>query len=368
MINSREGSVHEIFYCDDTIQEILVEMGQTVEKAINYRFMTGTVQEGDRVILNTTALDLGLGSGGWHFVMSILTPPKAVVNTKKHIMKLRYTPFQLATGSCEEQGSPFYGLMKDACSLEGMPVLVGELHSMLPIVATYIKQKNRDIRLVYIMTDKAALPLAFSHHVRTLKKICFLAGTITIGQAFGGDLEAINIYSGLVAAKKIFQADLAIVCMGPGITGTSTMLGFTGMEQTEILHATASLEGIPVLIPRISSSDQRARHQGLSHHTRSVLKHTLISVHIPILEEFRPDDLGLHHWHLGEQSWVGDLRTVLTHYPEPIQTMGKSLDQDPLFFHSVALAADFGLFLTMVSNDPYSPEDLSRKWEAWTSF
>ena len=80
-------------------------------------------------------------------------------------------------------------------------------------------------RLVYLMSDGAALPLGFSQTVTALKQEGLLAATITFGHAFGGDLEAVNIYSALLAAKHVVQADLAVVLMGPGVVGTGTTLG-----------------------------------------------------------------------------------------------------------------------------------------------
>jgi hypothetical protein len=367
MISKRKGKVLEIIYDDEDIQEIIVNLQTTRAKAINFRRITGSVMEGDIVILNTTAVELNLGTGGWHFVMNIPGGSDTMGETRQHIMKLRYTPFQLATGSCEEQGSPYHDSLKNACSIDGMPVLVGELHSMLPIAATYIKQKSTKTRLVYIMTDKAALPLYLSRNVRLLKRKGFLDGTISVGQSFGGDLEAVNIYSGLVAARTIMKADLVIVCMGPGITGTATQLGFSGMDQTEVLHAAFTLGGIPVLIPRISFMEQRRRHYGLSHHTRTVLDHTLAAVHLPILEQFKAYCApGIHHWHFGNIDRVKNLKNLLQQYPEPILTMGRTMEEDPYFFHSVALAADFGLFLTTGASDLNDAVNLSHKWRAWT--
>src|SRR5690606_4182036 len=78
--------------------------------AVCFPQLTGPVAAGHRVLLNTTAVDLGLGSGGFHFVMARLdegeagTPPEGVGGGTGargrnpmggHIMKLRYTPLQV---------------------------------------------------------------------------------------------------------------------------------------------------------------------------------------------------------------------------------------------------------------------------------
>ena len=48
-------------------------------------------------------------------------------------------------------------------------------------------------RVVYVMSDQGALPMAFSRSVAELRA-SGLAGTVTVGQAFGGDLEAVTLH------------------------------------------------------------------------------------------------------------------------------------------------------------------------------
>ena len=163
-----------------------------------------------------------------------------------------------------------------------MPVVVGTLHSMLtPFVASY-KRHNPNKKLVYIMTDGAALPIYLSKNVQNLKEKNLIDNTITIGNAFGGDYECINIYTALITAKEILNADAVFVSMGPGIAGTGTKYGFTGIEQGPILDAVKKLGGMPIAIPRISFADKRDRHNGISHHSMTVFKEIVnVSVNIP---------------------------------------------------------------------------------------
>jgi hypothetical protein len=347
MIHIQEGTVTHVLEESEQIQIIEVEHEQTTEKGINYPFLTGVVKEGDRVLINTTAVDLDLGTGGYHFVLYRFKENDTEGSTTGHIMKLNYTPLQFATRTCEEQTSPFHELLNRTSSIEGMPVMIGGLHSMLPISVTYLKYQFSGIRIAYIMTDKAALPIALSNHVRVLKKLRWLEATITIGQAFGGDLEAVNIYTALLAAKHIVKADLAIILMGPGLIGTGTKLGFSGMEQVENVHAVHSLGGVPILIPRLSQKDERKRHQGISHHTQSVLSHLLVPVHLPLLESAVEEQdannlLQKQLLHLFKQPHH-HLSDILANYPVSIHTMGRSIDQDPLFFQSVAIAAEYAI-------------------------
>jgi hypothetical protein len=62
------------------------------------------------------------------------------------------------------------------------------------------------------------------------------------------------------------------VAMGPGIVGTNTRLGFSGMEVGGILDAAAALDGQPIACLRVSFADHRSRHVGLSHHSRTALR------------------------------------------------------------------------------------------------
>ncbi len=51
-----------------------------------------------------------------------------------------------------------------------MPVLIGELHSMLLPAIFNIKRKNPKLKVSYIMTDGGALPANFSRNVNLLKQ------------------------------------------------------------------------------------------------------------------------------------------------------------------------------------------------------
>jgi hypothetical protein len=251
MIAFKQAMVKSIKKSRNGVQEILVDCGDggdigytgggSGQKAICYTAMIGRVEPGDNVIINTTAVDLGLGTGGYHFVVWNLSRVpddglEVAKQTPGHIMKLRYTPLQLKCLSVEEEDSPFHDTLKDKTSIDKMPVIIGTLHSQLPAIAATAKEIKQDIRIAYIMTDGAALPIAFSNIVAELKDKGLLDATITTGHAFGGDFEALNIYSGLAAAKYAAKADIAIVCMGPGIVGTNTLLGFTGIEQLSLIH------------------------------------------------------------------------------------------------------------------------------------
>src|SRR5438309_6658072 len=70
--------------------------------AISYPALTGPIRVGDEVLLNTTAVDLGLGTGGFHFVVSVTGSPRAQAEPPGRVMKARYTPLQTAVHAIEE--------------------------------------------------------------------------------------------------------------------------------------------------------------------------------------------------------------------------------------------------------------------------
>ena len=271
-------------------------------KAIAYPSLLAVVPSvGHRVLLNTTAVDLGLGSGGYHFVIAVSpevdkpvrqardtelgqaagdpgdagprgVAEEVVPRPSGHIMKLRYTPFQFACLAAEEAGGAAHEGLGEFAGLGGTPVVCCELHSQVPAVAAGAAQiTGGRARVTYVMTDGGALPAAFSRLTREMRAAGLVHRVITCGQAFGGDLEAINIYSALASARILGDSDVIITGMGPGLAGTGTPLGFSGVEQGQALNAAASLGGLPVAVPRLSFADPRGRHYGVSHHTSSVL-------------------------------------------------------------------------------------------------
>lgn len=246
--------------------------------AWSFPVLCGSVSPGDLVLLNTAAVELGLGTGGRDFVVAVLSRPLLESDPAGHLLKLRYTPCQSPILAVEAPESPHHEAISRFESLGGTPVVCMELHSQLPAVCASAAREfqNRGFsvvpRIVYVMTDGAALPLALSRLVPELRARGLLSASITAGQSFGGDYEAINLYSALAAASVVGQADLIVVGQGPGNAGTGTPLGFSGIDQGLAVNAAASLGGLPILVPRISFADTRARHVGLSHHTRTILR------------------------------------------------------------------------------------------------
>jgi hypothetical protein len=322
-------------YATSTVTEVLQERPGLVRvrladgsRAYAVTQLTGPVGVGDDVVVNTTAVDRGLGTGGWHVVHWNLTRPPFREDGPGHLMKLRYTSVQADTGAGEEHDPD---LPDD---LGGTPVVVVGLHSQVPVVAAAIRRDAPTARVAYVMTDGGALPLAMSDVVAQLRARDLLSGTVTAGHAFGGDVEALNVPSGLALAKHRLDADVIIVGMGPGVAGTGSRLGFTGLEVAPALDAADWLGGRPIACLRCSDADGRERHRGVSHHSRTVLDAVRSVIDVAAPSEIEPTD-ARHRWHHVEP---GDVAGLLAAHDLPVRSMGRGIDDDPVFFRAAASA------------------------------
>lgn len=348
MIRIRRGIVLEVEIRRPGVAGLLVEVEGEKEPAIAYTSLIGPVRPGDRVVLNTGAVALGLGTGGVHFVIAVegvedVDPPAH----GGHAMKLRYTPMQHAVAPVEETHRAALDAFE---GLEGFPVVVASLHSALVPAAVAVRVVRPDARLAYVMTEGGALPIAFSDTVAALRDAGLLATTITCGQAFGGDLEAVNRFSALAAARAVAQADVVVVSAGPGNLGTGSRLGYASIEAGETANAVAALGGRPIVAPRVSFADERERHRGISHHTLTALRvATLVGTEIalpPLAAERRDlierqlEELHLLEIHRLVDVEVGDdVEAALRSPPVPLVSMGRSFEDDPDYFRSAAAAA-----------------------------
>lgn len=336
-------------YEDENITKVEIEIEGTTSKAINYNKITGKINSGDIVIVNTTAIKLSLGTGGYHFVIFNFANQSKEHSDEGHIIKLRYTPLQLKCLTTEEQNSQYHDKINSFKDLNKSIVAVGTLHSMLAPIAATIKWLRPQLKVNYIMTDGGALPIFFSDTVRILKDKGIIDNTITIGHSFGGDYECVNIYTGLITAKEVLNSDVTIVTMGPGIVGTNTKYGFSGIEQGYILDAVNNLKGVGFAIPRISFSDNRNRHKGISHHTITNLCEITCTSSIlilPILENKKLDYIKsqvksakLDNKHKIMYEEGKDVKKALDYYKLEISTMGRNFQKDKDYFISLGAVA-----------------------------
>jgi Protein of unknown function (DUF3866) len=302
--------------------------------------LLGEMREGDEVVVNAAALDLRLGSGGFDVVHVNLTRGLGGgVDGDAHVMKLNYTSLQHPVEPVEsmphlEPGGE--GAGASTAAREGIPVGVLPLHGHLAPAAWAASQARPGIRVGYVQTAGGALPGSLSRDVAELRERNLLCGHITAAPSYGGEHEALSTVGALDAAATALGWDAVLVGPGPGIIGSDTDLGHGGMAALDSAHGSLSLR-LPTLIsPRLSSGDPRERHRGLSHHTATVLELLLAPVTVAIPEgatdlssQIDAASPGRHRLKPAPVDLDGYAGSGL-----PASTMGRRLQDDPLFFEA----------------------------------
>jgi hypothetical protein len=360
MITWRNGTVSGIRREWPGAVELDVSVNGAVVRALAYPALTGSPQPGDRVLINTAALDLGLGTGGYALVVAVPDRLPPDLPRAGHLVKARYTPLQATVLGADEQGSPHHDVLRDADDIDGMPVVVADLHSALPAVLAGVfdpamrtrgdsSPAREPARVVYVMQDGGALPAWFSRTCATLKDAGWLAATVTTGQSFGGDLETVTVHTGLLAARHVLGADIAVVAQGPGNLGTGTRWGFSGVAAGEAINAVAALGGQPVASLRVSDADPRMRHRGISHHSLTAYGRVALAradVVVPALDgafgdfgvQIAAQSAPLAARHQIVAVAVDGLEAALRACPAALSTMGRGLDEDLAYFLTAAAA------------------------------
>ena len=317
---------------------LVVEVDGRERRAWADEGLLGEMREGDEVVVNAAALDLGLGSGGFDVVHVNLTRGLGGgAEGDAHVMKLNYTSLQHpvdpveATSDVDGPKSPDI----EHFSARQPAVAVLPLHGHLAPAAWAAAQTWPGKRVGYVQTAGGALPGSLSRDVATLREQGLLAGHITAAPAYGGEHEALSTVGALDAAAALGW-DAVLVGPGPGIIGSDTEFGHGGMEALNSAHAALSLKLPTILSPRLSSGDPRERHRGLSHHTATVLDLLLAPVTVAIPEgapdlaaEISGASLGLHRAEPVAVDLDGYASSGL-----PTKTMGRGIRDDPLFFEA----------------------------------
>jgi hypothetical protein len=304
--------------------------------------LLGEMREGDEVVVNVEALDLGLGSGGFDIVHVNLTrgleSPGAA---DEHVIKLNYTslqhpvdPIELPVRLIPDIGG------KGAPEPRKGSVLVLPLHGHLAPAAWALSEVSPGIRVGYVQTGGGALPGSLSRDVAGLRERNLLCGHITAAPAYGGEHEAISVVGALDAAARKLEWDAIIAGPGPGIIGSDSRLGHGGMAALDTAHASLAL-GLPTLLsPRLSSADPRERHHPVSHHTLTVMQLLLGKVEVPVPAS-EPVPIAVLAAAAGWRHRLHEAPVDLEGYQAsglPARTMGRTLAEDPLFF-AAALAS-----------------------------
>ncbi len=312
MLTLRRGSVTAVVES----LERLVRLEVDGVPCIAYPRLTGPVEPGDEVVVNTQARELGLGSGGFDILHVNLTRGLGLRSEPgAHVVKLPYTPAQLAAGHAEERAVL-------AETLGGRPVVCCSLHSQIAPVCAGL---GEGLRVAYLQLPGGALPVSLSDTVRALVARGLLATTVAVGACVDGDVACVSTASALAwAAGEGYDA---IVCaIGPGIVGTGSPLGHGGLAAAEAANAASALGGSAILVARVSDADERDRHRGVSHHTRSALRLCLgrVSVAWPA-GLAAPEGLGAVE-EVDVAGWEEAAGSL------PLEHMGRGPAKDPWFF------------------------------------
>ena len=175
--------------------------------------LLGEMREGDEVVVNVAALELGLGSGGFDVVHVNLTrglDAGAAGRRGEHVMKLNYTslqhpvePVEATDGDGLRRLSPPMGAKVAASPA----VLVLPLHGHLAPAAWALAQggatrtgRRRRHGSATCRPAAGRCRGRCSRDVAELRERGLLAGHITAAPAYGGEHEAISVAGALDAA------------------------------------------------------------------------------------------------------------------------------------------------------------------------
>ena len=296
-----------------TVTAVLEERDELVRLEVDevacvaYPRLTGPVEVGDDVVVNEQARLLGLGSGGFDVLYANLTRGLGLpVEQGAHVMKLPYTPGQLALRHVEEADE------LDA-ALDGLPVVLCTLHSqVVPVCAALA-----GVRVAYVQVPGGALPVSLSDAVRALKERGLIETAVAVAPCLDGDVECATSAAAL-AWSKARGLDAVVCAVGPGIVGTGSRLGHGALALADAANVASALGGRPVLAVRMSGADARERHRGVSHHSRAVLDLCLGVVTVP------PQSAG--------DGWEEACARL------PLDHMGRGPGEDPDFFRAAFAA------------------------------
>jgi Protein of unknown function (DUF3866) len=329
-----------------SVEPLTVEVNGERRRAWADEVLLGPMREGDEVVVNVAALDLDLGSGGFDIVHVNLTSGLDGGGVEgEHAMKLNYTPLQHPVAPVETTRGRRDDMPANrreiGPSAAVRPVLVLPLHGHLAPAAWAVAQAEPRLRVGYVQTAGGALPGSFSRDVVKLRERGLLCGHITAAPAYGGGHEALSTVGAIDAAVNRLGWDAVLAGPGPGIIGSETEYGHGGVEAANSAHAALSLRLRTLISPRLSSSDPRERHVGLSHHTYTVLEMLLAAVEVAAPElgadgiADAGDALEELRGACGDRHRLSPAAADLEGYAAsglPARTMGRSLQEDPLFF------------------------------------
>jgi uncharacterized protein DUF3866 len=313
-LSLRRGTVSALRERTDELVRLLVDG----EPCVAYPRLTGPVEVGDEVIVNTQARALGLGSGGFDVLYANLSRGLGLpAEPGAHVMTLPYTPVQAATRHVEED-------RELATRLDGIPVVCCSVHSQVAPVCAGTRRRHK-LRVAYVQVGGGALPVSLSDVVRVLRRNGYLEVAVAVAPCVDGDVQAVTAASAFAwCAEEGF--DIVVCSVGPGIVGTGSALGHGGLAAVDALNTAAALGGSPILAVRYSGADPRERHRGISHHTRTILELTTEGATVAW-----PGRLTAPEWltsceEVDVEGWHEECGRL------PLSHMGRGVEDDPYFF------------------------------------
>ena len=316
--------------------------------------LCGPVAAGDELLVNTSAMDLGLGTGGAHVVHTNLTSPFGGARGPGRVMKARYLAEQLPVDAFEEAAGetgadrPYLAQTapNDAESLEAEPddtvvalpsladtrVALCVLHSHALALAAAVREATGTAP-GYVMTDGGALPFVLSDLAAACLERGMIATAVSTGQAFGAPIEAVTVASG-VAALAERDIERVVVAPGLGHLGTASPLGFSALDLVGHAAVLDGLGAATALAARASSVDERPRHRGVSHHTRAMAALAPARTVVPVPASSKLDQAASDAaWidELGERAFRAEpiaVADALTGSGLSVKSMGRPLESD----------------------------------------
>jgi Protein of unknown function (DUF3866) len=282
---------------------------------VAYPRTTGGAEVGDDVVVNVQARALALGSGGFDVLYANLTRGlDLAADDGAHVMSLPYAPGQRAIRHVEES----VGATDD---LRALPVVCCTVHSqVVPACAAL-----RGLRVAYVQVGGGALPVSLSDTLRALRERGLVAVTVAVAPCFDGDVQSVTVASALAwAAGAGF--DVAVCSVGPGIVGTGSRLGHGALALADAANVATALGGFPILAMRVSERDERDRHRGVSHHSRTILELCLVPPTVAWPAGLDPPLWLAAREEVDASGWRDACRGL------PLSFMGRGLDDEPSFF------------------------------------
>ncbi len=306
----------------------LVRLEVDGRPCVSYPEVTGDVREGDVVLVNTEARELGFGSGGFDVLYANLTRGlRLPAADGPRAAALPFAPGQHGRHFAEQGVSLPDGL-------DGRPVVCCSVHGQVAPVCAAL----RGLRVAYVQLGGGALPVCLSDALRALRARGLLEVTIAVSPCLEAELQCVTVASALLTAAAR-GAEAIVVAIGPGAVGTESAYANGGIAAADGANAACALGGTAVLAPCVSLADTPEPHQGLSEHTRAAFR--LCLGHVRVAWPTGLDvPAGIAVEAVDVRGWESECSGL------PLDHRGRGIEEDPWFFASAFAAGRLARGLT----------------------